>query len=205
VQRSLLAAAAALAGAFLAAGCGAEAKSQEAFYDPHSRPIGRGAEFHPRPTGPIVAGARAVRGLECRRGGPRRYGVHLEIFARRLVVIIPPGIGVAPPLTRRGAAYVVGGRCFYPARTIEPTGVIQVAQGAKLTLGDFFALWGQPLSRTRLLSFQQRGGASIRAFYNGRPWRGAPAAIPLTHNAEITLEVNGFVPVRVGYRFRPGL
>jgi hypothetical protein len=131
--------------------------------------------------------------------------VHLEIFSRRLVVIIPPGIGVAPPLARRGAAYVVGGRCSYPARTIEPTGVIQVAQGPRLTLGDFFALWGEPLSRTRLLSFKERGEGRIRAFYKGRQWRGAPAAIPLTHHAEITLEVNGFVPVRVGYRFRPGL
>lgn len=146
-----------------------------------------------------------MRGLACRRGGPRRYGVHLEIFARRLVVIIPPGIGVAPPLTRRGAAYVVGGRCSYPARTIEPTGVIQVTEGAKVTLGDFFALWGQPLSPTRLLSFRETKEWRIRAFYNGRPWRGRPSAIPLTRHAEITLEVNGFVPVRVGYRFRPGL
>jgi hypothetical protein len=145
-----------------------------------------------------------VRGLHCRRGGLRRYGVHLEIFARRLVVIIPPGIGVAPPLTRRGA-YVVAGRCSYPARTIEPTGVIQVAQGAKVTLGDFFALWGQPLTATRILSFREADGKRIRAFYNGRRWRGPPGAIPFTRHAEITLEVDGFVPVRLGYRFRPGL
>jgi hypothetical protein len=117
-----------------------------------------------------------------------------------VVVIVPPGIGVAPPLTRRGA-YVVAGRCSYPARTIEPTGVIQLERGARVTLGAFFALWGQPLSRVGLLSFRGR----VRSFVGGRPWRGDLAMIPLARHAEITLEVGGYVPPRVGYRFRPGL
>jgi hypothetical protein len=163
-------------------------------HDPHSRPIGRGSAYHPSP------GARPVAGLACRRGAGTRYGVHLELFANRFVVIVPPGIGVAPPRIRRGA-YVVGGRCSYPARTIEPTGVIQVERSATVTLGEFFALWGRTLGRDRLLGFRGR----VRVFVAGKPWRRPPADIPLTRHAEITMEVGGYVPPRVGYRFRPGL
>jgi hypothetical protein len=177
--------------AVLLAGCGGGASAP---IDPHSRPIGRGPAYHPAP------GARAVAGLRCRHGGAKRFGVHLELFASRLVVIVPPGIGVAPPRVRRGA-YVVAGRCSYPARTVEPTGVIQVERGAHLTLGDFFALWGQPLGHDRLLGFR----GPFRVFVAGKAWHGSPAEIPLTRHAEITLELNGFVPPRLGYRFRPGL
>jgi hypothetical protein len=141
-----------------------------------------------------------VHGLRCRRGGRPRHGAHLEIFANRRVVIIPSGIGVAPPLARRGA-YVVAGHCSYPVRTIEPTGVIQLERGVRVTLGAFFAVWGRRLSRARLLSFRGR----VRAFVGGRPWRGDPARITLTRHAEVSLEIGGYVPPRVGYRFRPGL
>jgi hypothetical protein len=178
----------------LLAGCGSTTATPTAPLDPHSRPIGRGPAYHPSP------GARPTAGLSCTTGGPKRYGVHLELFANRLVVIVPPGIGVAPPRIRRGA-YVVGGRCSYPARTVEPTGVIQVARGSRLTLGDFFDLWGRPLGPDRLLGFRGK----LRVFVAGKPWRGSPLAIPLTRHAEIALEVGGYVPPRVGYRFRPGL
>ena len=44
--------------------------------------------------------------------------MHLELFAHRRVVIVPAGIGV----DRTG--------CVYPARTLEPTGVVEVAHGS---------------------------------------------------------------------------
>jgi hypothetical protein len=177
------------------AGCGAKATTLPTVPDdPHSRPIGRGAVYHPAP------GAKAVSGLRCTRGAAHRFGVHLELFANRFVVIVPPGIGVAPPRVRRGA-YVVAGRCSYPARTIEPTGVIQIERGARLTLGNLFAVWGKPLGRRRLLSFE----GPVTALLGGRRWAGPPRDSPLTRHAEIQLEIGGHVPPRVGYRFRPGL
>ena len=54
--------------------------------------------------------------------------MHVELFANRRVVIVPAGIGIVPPL-RRDGAYVLGGRCSYPLRTREPTGVVEVAGG----------------------------------------------------------------------------
>ncbi len=142
--------------------------------------------------------------LRCSRatGGPR-YGVHLELYAARLVIPVPAGIGVAPPQHRRGA-YVLGGACVYPLRTHEPTGVVVVdhrAASAVPTLGALFAIWGQPLSRGRLAGFR----GPVRAYLGGVRWTGTPGAIPLTRHAEIVLEVGRAIPPHRTYLFPPGL
>jgi hypothetical protein len=135
------------------------------------------------------------------RGGAPRYGVHLELFAARRVVLIPPGVGIAPPRKRAGA-YVRTGRCSYPLRTREPTGVIEVRSTERSpTLGRFFAVWGQPLGQDAMAGFRGR----VRAYVNGRPWRADLRAIPLARHAQIVLEVGGHVRPHAGYRFPPGL
>jgi hypothetical protein len=144
-------------------------------------PIGVGARYQP------AAATHAVRGLLCTRGGAR-YGVHVELFANRRVVLIPSGIGVAQ-------------HCSFSLSTRTPEGVVEVHRGATPTLGGFFAVWGMPLSRTRLASFRGR----VLAFVDGRRWRGDPRAIPLRRHAEIVLEVGGYVPPHPSYRFRDGL
>jgi hypothetical protein len=134
-------------------------------------------------------------------GSARRYGVHLELFAGKRIVLVAPGIGVAPPRTREGA-YVRGGRCTYPLLTREPTGVIEVAgRGRTRTLGDLFAIWGQPLGTHRMAGFK----GSVSAFVGGKRWRGDPRKIPLTRHAQIVLEVDGYVRPHATYRFPPGL
>src|SRR5689334_9559651 len=127
---------------------------------PAPRPIGAGPRYHPAATSGSVASALPVGPLRCSAAPVPRFGVHLELFAGRLVVVAPAGIGVAPPL-RRDGAYVRGGRCSYPARTREPTGVVEVAAGRRLTLGQLFDLWGRPLSPTRLAGFRGRVTAFV--------------------------------------------
>ncbi len=163
---------------------------------PVPSPIGVGALYHPAP------GAISVAGLRCTSVERRRFGAHLELFAHRRVVIVPAGIGVAPPLRRQGA-YVLGGRCSDPLRTREPTGVVEIERGARLTLGRLFEVWGQPLSNTRLVGFASR--SPILAFVDGRRWRGDPRAIPLRPHAEIVLELDGYVPPHPAFLFRKGL
>jgi hypothetical protein len=167
---------------------------------PTPRPIGAGPLYRPPPTSAAVARAVPVEGLRCSRALARRFGVHLELFAKRLVVIVPAGIGIAPPL-RRDGAYVRGGRCSYPARTREPTGVIEIEDGARLTLGEFFDLWGQPLSSTRLAGFRGR----VTAFVGGRRRPGDPRTIPLARHAQIVLEVDGYVRPHASFLFPRGL
>jgi hypothetical protein len=171
---------------------------------PIPTPIGVGSRYHPGSSGPAVEDARPVAGMGCSRRERARFGIHLELFAKRLVVLVPAGIGVAPPRRTRGP-YVLGGRCSYPARTREPTGVVEIEQGQLLRLGQLFALWDQPLSRVRLAGFRTTVRDRVRAFVGGRPWRGDPRSIPLRRHAQIVLEIDGFVPPHAHYRFRKGL
>jgi len=150
-------------------------------------------------------GERARRGLaigELRCASARRpvAAAHVELFARGRVVIVPAGLGVAPP-RRRDGAYVTGGRCRYPIWTSEPTGLLRLAR-RDLTLGDLFALWGQPLSPRRMARWHAR----VRAYVGGIRRRGDPRSIPLAPHAQIVVQVGP--PVlrpNPGYRFPVGL
>ncbi|PWU24276.1 MAG: hypothetical protein C5B48_07075 [Candidatus Rokuibacteriota bacterium] len=142
--------------------------------------------------------------MACTKPGGQEDGVHLEIFAKRLVLLVPAGIGIAPPIRSTGG-YVLGGRCSYAARTRDPTGVIEVRRESNLRLGQFFSLWGQPLGRTRLASFHTGRTRPVLAFVDGRSWTRNPRDIRLRRHAEIVLEIGGFVRPHITYRFRKGL
>jgi len=148
--------------------------------------------------GAAVRAARPVGVFTCSRSSPMRFRAHVELFARKLVLLLPPGIGVAPPLSRDGA-HVTGGRCLYPLRTREPTGVIEVASKRPATLGDLFRIWGQPLSPHRLAGF--RSDRPVLAFVNGRRFQGDPRSIPLRRHDELVLEIGGYVPPHSSYLF----
>lgn len=134
------------------------------------------------------------------RGEAPRFGAHLELFAGGRVVLVPPGIGIAPPRSREGA-YVRGRRCSYPLRTREPTGVVEVDARTRMTLGQLFDVWGQPLSRRRLAGFS----GPVEAYVSGVRRHGDPRSIPLRRHAQIVLEAGGHVPPHSDYTFPPGL
>lgn len=198
----LLAGALALAAAVPLAGCGegrrraATESAMRRVAWPTPIPAGHGPAFHPAARGAAVAHARPIGRLRCSMHAGIRALAHVELFAAGRVVPVPPGIGIAPPLARRGA-YVLRGRCSYPIRTTEPTGLLELRRRMRLTLADLFAIWGQPLSPTRLASF----GASVRAYLGGRRWRRDPRALPLAPGAVVVLEVGPYVPPHATYRF----
>lgn len=177
-------------------GCGAAAHDRSLF----PVPAGATPEFHPPSLSAAAARAQPLGRLHCSRAVRPRFGVHLELFARGHVVIVPAGIGIAPP-RRRDGAYVDGGRCRYPLITREPTGVLEVHEGTTATLGDLFDLWGQPLSQRRLAGFAGR----VRAHVGGREWRGDPRTIPLTRHAQVVLQVGPAIVPHARYTFPPGL
>jgi hypothetical protein len=178
------------------AGCGSRAAGPAA--TPVLVPIGTGPAYRLPSVWAAVRARAPIAGMRCESAAGSRFGVHLELFARRRTLLVPAGIGVAEPHRRRGR-YLTG-PCSYPLRTREPTGVIEAA-GPVRTLGRFFAVWGQPLSPRRLAEF--RGG--VRAWVGGRRWRARPGAIPLRPHAEVVLEIGGYVPPHRAYRFPPGL
>jgi hypothetical protein len=170
---------------------------------PVPTPIGAGPRYHPPAAPARVVRGEPVGGLRC-GASSRRSGVHLELFAHGRVVIVPAGIGVAAP-RRQVGAFVRPRGCSYAVRTLDPTGVVEVRRGARLTLGDLFAVWGQPLSATRLAGFSTRRRSPVRAYLAGRRWRGRLGAIPLRRHAQIVLELGRFVPPHRSFRFRSGL
>jgi hypothetical protein len=156
-----------------------------------ARPIGRGRRFHPPARGPVVGA--------CRRGLGRRAGVHVEVFGADRVVLLAAGIGVRPPV-RLDAGRIVAARCFGALVTVDPTGVVLVRSGARLTLADLFRSWGEPLGPRRLASFTGR----VRVYLDGRPLAADPRQVRLAEHAEIVLEVGPYVPPHAAYRFPPG-
>jgi hypothetical protein len=167
-------------------------------------PIGAGRAFHPRALSASVAQRRRVAGLTCAASEGRRFGVHIELFARGRVVIVPAGIGVAPPWSSP-RPHVVVGACSYAARTSTATGVVELTHGSSLTLGRFFALWSQPLDARRLVGFRAGAGERVRAWVGGVPWRGSVRDIPLWRHAEIVLELGKYIAPHTTYLFWKGL
>jgi len=160
-----------------------------------ARPIGAGPRFHPPATGPVSGPCTPWLGP--------RDGVHVEVFAANRVLLLPAGIGTKPPRNLLDGR-VTRAACYGQLVTLDPTGVVLVRPGARLTLGALFRSWGQPLGTTRLASFSAPAGTRVTVFVNGRPWPGPPAAVPLTSHAEIVLEVGPYVPPHQSYTFPSG-
>jgi hypothetical protein len=151
--------------------------------------IGDRAAFRPLP---------GTHGDGCTSIAAARDVAHLELFARGHIVVLPAGIGVRAP--RRRGAYVVGGRCSHAVRTTEPTGLVEVRRGTRATLGDLFATWGRRLDARALLGFHGR----VRAYVDGRRWRGDPRDVTLRRHAQVVVAVGPAVPVHARYTFPPG-
>jgi hypothetical protein len=183
----------------LLAGCGSSSAPQAASPGPaipaaliaQARPIGRGAAFHPPARGPVIGACQPSLGA--------RDGVHVELFAANRVVLVAAGIGLRGPVTRSGGR-ITGARCYGDLATVEPTGVVLVRPGARLTLAALFRAWGRPLGPRRMLSFRGR----VSAFVDGHQRAGSPGSVPLTRHAEIVLEVGPHVPPHPAYHFPPG-
>jgi hypothetical protein len=167
-------------------------------------PIGVGSRFHPRALTVSVVRGRQVGRLRCTTTSSRRFGVHLEIFGRGLVAIVPAGIGVARPWHAL-RPHVIDGACSYPARTRTSIGVIEVARGSTITLGEFFELWGQPLGTRRLAGFRAKRGEHVRAYVDGSRWRGPVRAIPLRRHEAVALELGAYVRPHPTFLFGMGL
>ncbi len=183
----------------LVTGCGNGHSAPASSAPAGAAPIGTGPAYRPGSLSDAVRAGRPVDRLRCsQRSAPARL-MHLELFARGRVILVPAGVGIAPP-RRRAGSYVRGGRCRYPIWTDEPTGLVALA-GEQLTLGDLFAVWGRPLGARRLLSFR----LGVRAWVGGRRWRGDPRAIPLRRHAQVVLEAGApLVAPHARYRFPPG-
>ncbi len=151
--------------------------------------------------------ARAVRGIPCAQGEHGEYHVHqhLTVYVKGEQRLIPYGIGIGSPIELKqtdSGPFVVGGRCFSWLHTHALDGIVHVEAPARraFTLGDFFAVWGQPLGPARVGPARGR----VTAFVNGKR-AGDPRRIRLSPHAVIQLDVGTPVVRPQRYRFPAGL
>ncbi len=126
------------------------------------------------------AGAPAIDGIRCDQmeGAVFHIHQHLTLLDHGKPVPIPSDVG--RPLT---------GTCLYWLHTHTPDGLIHVESPAfrSFTLGNFFDVWGQPLSLTSAAAVRVKKGA-LRVFVDGNRYDGDPRKIELAQHADIVLE-----------------
>jgi hypothetical protein len=151
---------------------------------------------------------RTVNGIQCQTMEQVLYHIHahLAVYVSGKPRAIPAGIGIPPPRqvsqTTQGP-FVTGGQCFYWLHSHTADGIIHIESPSKrtYTLGDYFAIWHQPLSA------QQVGPAkgTVTANVNGRKFSGDPASIPLKAHAVIQLDVGTPAVAPQPFSFPSGL
>jgi hypothetical protein len=129
-----------------------------------------------------VPGGEPVSGIHCDQmeGNVLHIHQHLAIFNHGKPVGIPEDVG--RPLFAN---------CFYWLHTHTPDGVIHVESPTfrTYTLGEFFAVWGQPLSRANVAGAKPRPGEKTTVWVDGNLFTGDPAKIELTQHLDVTIDV----------------
>ena len=173
-----------------------------------------GPEAVPVPHGASLAGSTSaasgstVGGIQCNTSEQTIFHVHthLTIFVNGAARQIPYGIGITPP--RRGqqtaaGVFLTSGGCFYWLHTHAADGIIHIESPVQrsYTLGNFFDLWGQPLSRDRVGPAKGK----VTAFFNGKVYLGNPRQLPLGNHTQIQLDVGAPLVAPESITFGSGL
>jgi hypothetical protein len=149
------------------------------------------------PLTPQGGNGQPVDGVQCLATEQLAYHIHahLSLLVDGASVYIPAGIGITPPRQVENG-FVVGGSCFYWLHTPDVTGVIHIESPTSqlYTLGQFFAIWGEPISTSQVATFPVTDAEPLHVFVNGNPYSGDPAQIQLDAHTLVTLEVGTQVP-----------
>lgn len=143
-----------------------------------------------------MAQGAVMDGVACQTTEQAVYHIHahLAIYDSGAAREVPAGVGIP--------GFAEGGKCLYWLHTHDASGIIHVESPTKrvYTLGQFFDIWGQPLSSSQV----GRVTGSVTAFVNGKRFSGDPSSIKLTPHAVIQLDVGTVVPPH-SYTFTRGL
>ena len=176
----------------------------------HLKPLGSLGPLGPAPaTGPLgpeqvpVPSAAALAstatavtgqakdGISCQSSEQTLFHIHahLTVFVNGSARQVPAAIGIPGAVAQSTPAgsFIEQGTCFYWLHTHAADGIIHTESPVQrvYTLGNFFEIWGQPLSPTQV--GPARG--PVTALYDSQRYVGDPRNIPLTAHAQIQLEV----------------
>ena len=121
------------------------------------------------------AQGQVVSGLECMASMPETYHVHthVSIFLNGEALSVPPEVGIVAQ---------TAGECFYSIHTHDKSGKIHIEAAAPgtFTLGQLFAIWGQPLLNTNIAGMT-----------------GLPVAVYVTDNGVVTEAVDNWQDIEL--------
>jgi hypothetical protein len=103
---------------------------------------------------------------------------HLDVFVDGQPVEVPGDLGI-------GQGFISD----LHTHASYPPGIIHVESPTveSFTLGQFFAVWGVPLSATCIGSLCEKGATQLRAWVNGKALEADPTRIILAEHQEIVL------------------
>ncbi|MGI8609669.1 MAG: hypothetical protein ACR2MY_10660 [Candidatus Dormibacteria bacterium] len=86
-------------------------------------------------------------------------------------------------------------RCFYWLHTHDRSGIIHIESpdSRVYTLGEFFDIWGQPLSRSQVARLAVPDG-TLTVYVNGAEYRGDPRQVRLSQHTQVVLEIGERTP-----------
>ena len=133
-----------------------------------------------------------VDGIHCdsMEGAVMHIHQHLTIYDHGKKFVVPANIGIP-----------VVGSCLYWLHTHASDGIIHVESPKmrSFTLGQFFDIWGQPLTATNVAGIKVKKG-QVRAYVNENQYRADPRTIDLLEHSDIVLEVGP--PFRIPAQFK---
>ncbi len=127
---------------------------------------------------------QAVGTLNCATAGNSYSYTHLSIFMNGTQVAVPANIGTVAPTIAAPKG------CVYPLNTVDETGKIRMdtTSGASYTLGQFFSIWGEPLTTTNVAGLQ---ASSVTVYVNDggtlTKYTGDLSSLVLPPHGEVTI------------------
>ncbi len=103
---------------------------------------------------------------------------HLDIFVEGKPVTVPGDLGIG-----QGFISDLHTHASYPPGIIH----VESPTDARFSLGQFFAVWGVPLSATCIGSLCEEGDKELKAWVNGKPVSADPTRIVLDERQQITI------------------
>jgi hypothetical protein len=152
----------------------------------------------PAPSDATAAARNAGLPMLSSEGMVEHIHVHLDVLVDGQAIPVPANIGI--DVARGGIS---------PLHTHDASGVVHVESPVKrqFSLGEFFTEWGVSLSAGNIGGLRATDGKTVRAYVNGQPHTGDPAAVMFNQHDEIVL-VFGVPqpdePIHATYDFPPG-
>jgi hypothetical protein len=129
-----------------------------------------------------LANGAPVDGIKCEamEGAVMHIHQHVTIRDHGRTVPVPDDVGRP-----------IAAQCFYWIHTHTPDGIVHIESPGfrTFTLGEFFDVWGQSLTRSDVAGAKPKKGERVAVWVDGRAYNGDPRKIELTSHLDVTIEV----------------